>query len=1133
MGNIFDLNNSVENLFSIKVNKDQLIGKNLSELFELNKINKDLINFIKIGFKRIIDGDILEPLDLLLNRKDGSNIWVNLIGSLVRIGRKKYIQIIVHDITESKNITEALKQSEARFKGLIEIMNDGFGIIDKKGKITYVNKKICNILDYSANELKQTHFLDIIDDNYKELALKEFTNRKKGIINKYELEMIKKNGEKVNIILSPVPIFDKNKNFNGAFAIVSDVTDQIKKERNYKENYEKLEYLSQIIIAGNQADNLKELQDKLLNNCLKILNFNAGVIYLLNPERNDAGLMAQVGIPPELTKEVANIDIKDEYYKKVFFEGQPIFLDDIKDGSLLSYKNMGFSSLMIVPITKKDKIIGALKLISKNPYKFSKFESDLFQAIGREIGTALDRMLFEEKLRESEEKYRNLFENSPNVILIVDTSGIIIDCNTLSETFSGFKKSELIGKRFLDINGIPKQYIPQIVNDFKKVLKGKIAENDIQLYTKGGTSVWNHYRASIFKQGEENIIQVIIQVIDDKKKAEDQLKSSEEKYRFITENIVDVVSVYDENFKLIYINENQEKVTGYTPSETYGKIPLEFIHPDDKKKAIQLLKDIYKKKEASGVYRMINKKGDYLWMDVRAKLSRDVENKERYILVSRDITERILAQNQIQESEEKFRTLAEQSIAGIIIMQDKKFKYVNQRLSDITGYTVEEMLKWEVKDFIKTIHPDDLSLILEKLKERENGLSKEINHYQFKGFKKSGEVIWDELYSKMIIYEGKLADFITVMDITEQKESEFKYRVISENANDLICIINKDLLIEYINEKAFKKILGYSQEDLIGNLNVSIIHPEDIKKALINFKDSLNKGSATIQIRLVNKNGNYLWFEIKGTPFYDKNGKAKAILIARDISWHKEIEEQLKEINRLKTDLLRRTSHELKTPLIAIKGNADLLLKLHKDKLDAKLISIVKEMKNGCIRLENIIIDLLKSSQLESGKLKLKKTYENLSFLIKFTIHELMDIAEKRNQTIKVDVEEDLMTYFEKEKIHEVLSNLLTNAIKNTPPKGIIHVKTHVNTNEIKISIQDNGVGITPEEKKTLFTQFGKIERYGKGLDLGIEGTGLGLYISKKLVQLHGGKIGVESEGRNKGAIFYFTLPLIKKRKNF
>jgi signal transduction histidine kinase len=251
-----------------------------------------------------------------------------------------------------------------------------------------------------------------------------------------------------------------------------------------------------------------------------------------------------------------------------------------------------------------------------------------------------------------------------------------------------------------------------------------------------------------------------------------------------------------------------------------------------------------------------------------------------------------------------------------------------------------------------------------------------------------------------------------------------------------------------------------------------------------------------------------------------------------DITEKKKAEEELIKLNSLKSELLRRTSHELKTPLVSIKGFSDLLLTVHREKIDDYVLATIREIKLGCERLENLIHDILKTAELESESVDLKKSEEDLSFLIKLCVRELQGLTRLRNHEINLDIHDKLMTKFEPDQMHLVLSNLINNAIKYTPPNGKIEIKSAITDDYILISIEDNGIGITNEEKKRLFTQFGKIERYGQGLDIISEGSGLGLYITKKIIELHGGTIRVKSKGRNKGSTFYFTLPVIKDSFN-
>jgi signal transduction histidine kinase len=174
---------------------------------------------------------------------------------------------------------------------------------------------------------------------------------------------------------------------------------------------------------------------------------------------------------------------------------------------------------------------------------------------------------------------------------------------------------------------------------------------------------------------------------------------------------------------------------------------------------------------------------------------------------------------------------------------------------------------------------------------------------------------------------------------------------------------------------------------------------------------------------------------------------------------------------------------------------------------------------------------LIETSKFESGEIKLIKKEEDLGFLIRFCIKDLKGLIETRKHQLILEINDEMITFFEKERIYEVIINLLSNAIKYTPKNGKITIRSEIQNRNYIISVQDSGIGLTDEEKEKIFKKFGKIERYGQGLDVVSEGSGLGLYISKKIIELHGGNMWVESDGRKKGSIFYFSLPILKNKK--
>jgi PAS domain S-box-containing protein len=618
----------------------------------------------------------------------------------------------------------------------------------------------------------------------------------------------------------------------------------------------------------------------------------------------------------------------------------------------------------------------------------------------------------------------------------------------------------------------------------------------------------------------------------------DFLNDSVVLYKNIIENIMDLVIVLDLNGKFIYVSPQISDISGFKPEEVIGKSGFEFMHPDDlQKAAVALQEGIEQNKKVYIEYRTIHKKGYYIDVAANGKIV-DIGGKKRIFAIVRNISEQKNAAQKLRESEEKFRNIADQSFMGIIVIQNGLFRYYNEKASEINGYSIEEINNWKPNEFSKVIHPEDRDFVMEQANKKQAGDHKVVNNYQTRIIRKDGETRWLDIYSKSINYEGSIADLVMNVDITDKieaerrlRESEEKFRTIAEHSFIGILIIQDDK-VEYVN-KALLDIFEYSANEVENwsKLDLTKLIDKGDIEYLRDYRNQLRQGNLDLKpyysYQVYTKSGKKKWIDQFSKEIKYKGNPAELVTIM-DITEKKVAEQELVKLNSLKSELMRRTSHELKTPLVSIKGYADLLLTVHKETLDDYILSSVVEIKQGCERLENLIQDILHTAELESGTTQLKKIEDDLAFFIKLCIRELRGLARLRNQTVISKINNKLITCFEPEQIHQVISNLINNAIKYTPPDGVIEINSELIDGFIKISVKDSGIGITEEEKERLFSQFGKIERYGQGLDIISEGSGLGLYISKKVIELHGGKLWVESQGRNKGSTFFFTLPIIQ-----
>jgi PAS domain S-box-containing protein len=517
------------------------------------------------------------------------------------------------------------------------------------------------------------------------------------------------------------------------------------------------------------------------------------------------------------------------------------------------------------------------------------------------------------------------------------------------------------------------------------------------------------------------------------------------------------------------------------------------------------------------------------------------------VAVYDDVTKKKIAQQKLNESERKYHLLFETMAQGVVFHNKKgEILSANPAAEEILGVSIEDMKmrtsanpNWEAIREDGSIYPANehpSMLALKKGKEVKNVIMGIFNPQK-------EERRWLNISAVPQFNQDENQPyqvFTTFEDITERiraernlKESEKKYREIAELLPDIIYEADRQGNLTYVNSIGFEKF-KYSAEDFKNGITLmELISEEDREKAQKNIKKLLKgREIQPTQYLMLRKDNSKFYARIHSRPISNE-GKIvgirgtvsdihKRVIAEKKI---KESEAELKHLNNLKSELLQRTSHELKTPLISIKGFTDLILKLYSDDLDEEVIQHLNEIERGCVRLEDIIKKILDTSRLDSGKMDLIKEEEDLAELIEIAIDSLKGASEAKNHEIISDIHDTMRIKIEREKILEVFENLISNAIKYTPSGGIISIRSKKTKDGYIISVHDNGIGFTKEEKSVLFTQFGKIERYGRGFDIGIDGTGLGLYVSKKIIELHGGNIWMESEGRNKGSTFYVSLP--------
>ncbi|MFX1275705.1 MAG: PAS domain S-box protein [Promethearchaeota archaeon] len=793
-----------------------------------------------------------------------------------------------------------------------------------------------------------------------------------------------------------------------------------------------------------------------------------------------------------------------------------------------------------------------------------------------------EHKISEDRLIKSEKKFRNLFERSPNAILIMNSNGEIIECNRSSEFLSGFSRSDLLYKNFLQVSGLPKQYIPEVTEDFKRLFEGENPERDIQLYTKDGEMKWVHYHGSLIKLGEDNFIQVIIQDIDDRKQTEIKLQESEEKFRSIAERSWVGICIF-QDYDIKYINQRAVELIGFTQNEVKNwkvKDFLKIIHPDDIKPFIMA---ISKRKAGENnnylhfQYRIITKSGRTRWFKSISKTI-PFMGKVADLFITMDITDT----KKGEENLKKFNKLLENEIEKRT-NELKKSKELLQRKSDEQALLLDNTNTqiWYLKSedtygAINKAHAEFIGIDQQDIENKKisNFRIKEEyekciegNHIVFTEkikikteewvtSKEGDQRLFSVTKTPKLDENGEVEYVIcTSEDITDRnlvqmklKESEIRFRTIAEQALMGIAIIQNGV-IKYANN-ALSLLIEYSIDEIRQWKRFEmkkIFHPDDflfIMNNLVEITRAQETGineepyTAQVSFKIITKSNKIRWLDVY---FKDMIYQEHPALLAMtvDITDKKKFEEslieserklreqniELKKLDKLKSDFITIAAHELKTPLISIIGYLDLVITRDNDLKVETLNDLSRSLRNAS-RLERYIEQLMDVMKIDAKKIELNLKIENICEIIENCISELNFQLHEKNIKVEVLIDKYLPLNIDAFRISQVFSNLFSNAIKFSKNGGQIHISTDKRQNFQIFKIKDFGIGLTDSEIHQLFGKFVMIDQDIENFSNLEKGSGLGLYITKGIIEAHGGKIWVESRGKNRGAEFYFTLPI-------
>ncbi len=832
-------------------------------------------------------------------------------------------------------------------------------------------------------------------------------------------------------------------------------------------------------------------------------------------------------------------------------------------------------------VTPDGHPLGTICVIDRVPRVLTPDQAEMLRKLARQVvaqlelrasverlsEVVLEQERIERRLRDSEERYREMVDNAPDVIYRTDAGGKFTFVNVAAMRQMGYPAAELIGRSFLDLIGSDDRR--RAAAFYLRQLHERIPNTYFEFvaHTREGREICFGQNVQIIIDHDEVTgFQAVARDVTEQRRMERALRESEERYRDLFDSANDLIHAVDRHGRFIYVNNAWRRAFGYTDEELANLTAHDLLDPEF---AASPFYHAHLEQWLASI--QAGEPIDYLELEFRTKSGEKLvleghinPRVEHGVVIAtqsiyRDVTKRRLAETKLQETMTLLRAIVD-SAAYMIISTDRDgtIQTFNATAERLLGYAAAEVCGRVTPMLIHD--PFEVARRTRELSE-ELGREVAIGLDTFVAKARLGlpdENEWTYVardghrfpvlmaITKLVDEDGEISGYIGIAsDITERKRIEQELRESQEQIRSAfsfapigMALVGLDGTWLRVNQ-ALLQIVGYQESELLSTTFQAITHPDDLALDL-EFGRRMIAGeieSYQMEKRYIHSDGHDVWVMLNASMVRGADGRpCYFVSQIQDVTERRRMDQELADARdaalesaRLKSEFLANMSHEIRTPMNGIIGMAGLLLDTALSQQQREYTEIIQTSARNLLTIINDILDF---SKIEAGKLSLEGIDLNVAAVLEGSCGLLAERARAKGIDFVWQVDPGIPPRLlgDPVRVGQVMTNLVGNAIKFTDA-GSVSVRAVLESSDadvvtVRFEVRDTGIGIAPEALEGLFQPFTQADssmtrRYG--------GTGLGLVISQRLAEMMGGALGAESQP-GAGSTFWFVIPFERPR---